>query len=147
MFGRVGWSHFQKLRTVHNNRHSVGSSLKYSLPHTLCWHPSSFRKDKMRIPIRPLHLIALIASVTSWEPKWYVCWSEDALSIRGVRHPGAEMVYQKGVSMGRGYKMQSCSLAISWLNAEDQTAFIYRVKSLFVRPLMQRQSGSPFVCH
>lgn len=61
-------------------------------------------------------------------------------------HPGAETEHQKGISMGRGYKMQSCSLVISRFNAEDQPAFIYRVKSLFVRLLMQRQS-STFVCH
>lgn len=51
-----------------------------------------------------------------------------------------------GVFMGREYKTQSSYLMISQFNAEDQPAFIYRVKSLFVRLLMQKQS-SPFVCH
>lgn len=141
-------STFHEYKTVHNGRHSIGSSLEYSLPQTLHWHPSSFRRE-MRFPIRTLCLIALIASVTWSELKRYVRWSEDTLSIRGVWHPSrctTEMLCQKGISMGRGYKMQSCFLVTSWLNAEDQPAFIYRVKSLFVRLLMQRQH-SPFVWH
>lgn len=93
----------------------------------LHWHPSSFRRKRMKIPSWPLCLIAVIASVTWWELEQYVCWSKDTLSIRGVWYPSrltTETVPPKGVSVGRRCKMQSCSLVISWFNSEEQPAFM-----------------------
>lgn len=96
---------------IGNSRHSRGSLFKYSLPRMLCWHPSSFSREKIKIPISPLCLIALIASVTWWELKQYVLWCEDSWSIWDVRDPSR---YTREIHLPFPISACPCPRTISW---------------------------------